>query len=47
MYQVEVESPEFSGLNKVKQHRKVTEVLKAEIAEMHGLRIQTRTTPES
>ena len=45
MYAVFVESSEFAGLSTVKQHRLITETLKAEIKEMHGLRIQTAVPP--
>ena len=38
-----VVSEEFKGLNMVKQHKKVSEVLKEEIAEMHGITIKTYT----
>merc|ERR1712137_966153 len=41
MYEISIEAPEFRGLNTVKQHRLVTETLKAQIKEMHGLRIHT------
>ena len=46
MYKIEVESPLFRGVNLVKQHRMVTDTLKKEIGEMHGLTINTRRTPE-
>lgn len=45
LFQVNVEAKEFVGLNRVKQHRLVTESLKSEIAEMHGIRINTTPTP--
>lgn len=41
MYEIVVETTEFNGLNTVKQHRLITETLKEEIKEMHGLRIHT------
>lgn len=41
MFEVNVEAKEFVGLSRVKQHRLVTETLKSEIAEMHGIRIHT------
>ena len=41
MYEVFVESPDFKGLRLVKQHQMVTEALKGEIRDMHGLRIST------
>ncbi|KPI91027.1 PREDICTED: bolA-like protein 3 [Papilio xuthus] len=48
MFEVSVEAKEFAGLSRVKQHRLVTESLKDEIAEMHGIRIHTTppTSPE-
>ena len=46
MYKIEVESPLFRGVNLVKQHRMVTDTLKKEIGEMHGLTINTRRSPE-
>ncbi|KJE90872.1 bolA-like protein [Capsaspora owczarzaki ATCC 30864] len=45
MYQIGVESPMFAGLSLVQQHRLVNEILKDEIKGMHGMRLQTRTTP--
>jgi stress-induced morphogen len=42
MYQVSIEDLEFKGKMKVEQHRLVTEALKKEIANMHGITIQTR-----
>lgn len=41
MYEVYVQSCEFQNLNTVKQHRLVTEALKTQIKEMHGVRIHT------
>ena len=41
MYEVYVESPEFKGIRLVKQHQMVSEALKGEIKEMHGIRIST------
>ncbi|NP_001040378.1 bolA-like 3 [Bombyx mori] len=41
MFEISVEAKEFVGLNRVKQHRLVTDSLKNEIAEMHGIRIHT------
>ena len=41
MFEVFVEAPEFKGLRMVKQHQLVTEALKSQIKEMHGLRIST------
>eukprot|EP00939_MAST-03C_sp_MAST-3C-sp1_P001376 g1376.t1 len=45
MYKVEIESPKFVGVPLVKQHKMVTEVLKTEISEMHGLTISTKASP--
>ncbi|KAG7302318.1 hypothetical protein JYU34_013814 [Plutella xylostella] len=45
MFEVSIEAKEFVGLSTVKQHRIVTETLKSEIAEMHGIRIHT-TAPK-
>ncbi|KAG0047240.1 hypothetical protein BGZ83_007670 [Gryganskiella cystojenkinii] len=42
MYQVEVVSEAFKGLNMVKQHRLVNETLKEEIKAMHGIRLTTK-----
>ena len=42
MYEIYVESSEFAGLTTVKQHQMVTQALKAQIKEMHGLRIHTK-----
>ncbi|CAG9582899.1 unnamed protein product [Danaus chrysippus] len=44
MYEISVEAKEFVGLSTVKQHRLVTESLKSDIAEMHGIRIHTTPT---
>ncbi|XP_053608804.1 bolA-like protein 3 [Plodia interpunctella] len=41
MFEISVEATEFVGLSRVKQHRLVTDSLKSEIAEMHGIRIHT------
>lgn len=46
MFEINVVAPEFKGLNAVKQHRIINEVLKEEIKDMHGLRIYT-SIPES
>lgn len=45
MYEVWVEAADFKGLNRVKQHKLITQTLKKEIKDMHGLRITT-TIPE-
>ncbi|XP_058463296.1 bolA-like protein 3 [Malaya genurostris] len=46
MYEIYVESTEFKGLSTVKQHRLITEILKSEIKDMHGLRIHTAVPSE-
>lgn len=45
MYEVYVEAPEFKGVRMVKQHQMVTNALKKEIKDMHGLRISTGVSP--
>lgn len=45
MYEILVESVEFKGISRVKQHQLITNTLKNEIKEMHGLRIHT-SVPE-
>ncbi|KAL3859789.1 hypothetical protein ACJMK2_009983 [Sinanodonta woodiana] len=42
MYEVLVEAEEFRGKRTVLQHKMINEVLKEEIKEMHGLRINTK-----
>ena len=41
MYEIIVESIEFKGISRVKQHQMITNILKEEIKDMHGLRIHT------
>uniref|UniRef100_A0A8D8T8S7 BolA-like protein 3 n=1 Tax=Cacopsylla melanoneura TaxID=428564 RepID=A0A8D8T8S7_9HEMI len=41
MFEILVVSPDFKGLSTVKQHMMINKALKAEIKEMHGLRIHT------
>lgn len=41
MYEIHIESVDFKGLSTVKQHRLVTEALRVQIKEMHGIRINT------
>lgn len=41
MYNIQVESIDFKGLSTIKQHRLITETLKTEIKDMHGIRIFT------
>ena len=42
MYAIEIESPKFKGLTVIKQHKLVNQVLKAEIAQWHGVQLRTR-----
>lgn len=41
MYEISVESNDFKGISRVKQHQMITDTLKDEIKDMHGLRIHT------
>lgn len=41
MYEISVESNDFKGISRVKQHQMITDTLKNEIKDMHGLRIHT------
>lgn len=41
MFEISVESVEFKGMPRVKQHQLITETLKNEIKNMHGVRIHT------
>uniref|UniRef100_G3MRI0 BolA-like protein 3 n=1 Tax=Amblyomma maculatum TaxID=34609 RepID=G3MRI0_AMBMU len=41
MYEIYVQSSIFKNLSRVQQHRLVNEALKAEIQDMHGIRITT------
>ncbi|XP_014205295.1 bolA-like protein 3 [Copidosoma floridanum] len=41
MFEVSVITSEFKGLNTIKQHRLINEILKEEIKDMHGIRIHT------
>ncbi|KAK7024412.1 BolA-like protein 3 [Halocaridina rubra] len=47
MYEVWVESTDFKGLSRVKQHKLITQTLKQEIKDMHGLRITTSVPEET
>lgn len=47
MYEIAIESSDFKGLSRVKQHRMVTDTLKDEIKDMHGLRIHTSIPTDS
>ncbi|GAB0090067.1 bolA-like protein 3 [Sergentomyia squamirostris] len=46
MYEIFVRSADFKGLSTVKQHRLITETLKEQIRDMHGLRIHTEPPPK-
>ena len=45
MYAVHVETAEFAGLNRLKQHRAVQEALREQIRDMHGIRVSTAVPP--
>lgn len=42
MYKIQVVSPDFQGKMTVQQHRMITEAIREEIKEMHGLVIETK-----
>ncbi|KAL3123760.1 hypothetical protein niasHT_009973 [Heterodera trifolii] len=42
MFHVRVESPQFSGVSRVNQHKMINEVLRSEIRDMHGITIETK-----
>mmetsp|Transcript_16002 Transcript_16002/g.19859 ORF Transcript_16002/g.19859 Transcript_16002/m.19859 type:complete len:124 (+) Transcript_16002:181-552(+) len=42
MYNIEVTSPSFIGKNRVMQQRMVNDILKEQIADMHGLTLTTK-----
>ena len=46
MYTVEIESGAFKGLSMMKQHRLVQDLLKEDIAKMHGIQIRTSIPKE-
>ncbi|KAF6020009.1 BOLA3 [Bugula neritina] len=46
MFDVHIESADFNGKKLVQQHMMVNKALKAEISDMHGIRISTKTIPE-
>lgn len=46
MYEILVESTEFKNISRVKQHQLITNTLKNEIKDMHGLRIHTSIPTE-
>lgn len=41
MYEIIVESSEFEGVSRVKQHQMIVDTLQKEIKDMHGIRIHT------
>ncbi|KAF4705839.1 BolA-like protein 3, variant 2, partial [Perkinsus olseni] len=45
-YRVEVQSPKFVGLPRIKQHQMVNEALKDEIKKWHAITIITKPTPQ-
>ncbi|KAH7646533.1 bola-like protein [Dermatophagoides farinae] len=47
MFEVYVASMDFQGMSKVKQHLTVSNILKNEIRDMHGIRIFTEVPPKS
>ena len=47
MYAVHVETAEFAGLNRLRQHRAVQEALSEQIKDMHGIRVSTAVPPPS
>jgi stress-induced morphogen len=42
-YAIQIEHSSFKGLNTIKQHRLVNELLKDEIKGMHGLQVESPT----
>ncbi|CAH1986595.1 unnamed protein product [Acanthoscelides obtectus] len=42
MFNIYVETKEFSGLNITKQHKLVYETLKEQIGKIHGLHLETK-----
>lgn len=42
MFSVRVESPQFNGMARVKQQKLINEVLREQIKQMHGIRIETK-----
>lgn len=46
MYEISIQSSDFVGVSRVNQHRMITDTLKEQIKNIHGLRIQT-TVPDS
>ncbi|XP_043233420.1 bolA-like protein 3 isoform X2 [Amphibalanus amphitrite] len=46
MYAVHVETAEFAGMSRLRQHRAVQEALSQQIKDMHGIRVSTAVPPE-
>ena len=46
MFNIVVESPKFKGKTLVTQHKLVTQLLKTQIKEMHGLTLSTKVSSE-
>ncbi len=42
MYGLDIVSPRFEGLNVVKQHKLVNQVLADELKEWHGMQLKTK-----
>jgi stress-induced morphogen len=42
MFFVRVESPQFVGMPLVKQQKMINEVLREQIKQMHGIRVETK-----
>ena len=40
-FSVKIKSPDFNGMNIIKMHRKVNEILKDEFKELHALQLKT------
>ena len=47
MFAITCESPLFAGKRLVQQHRMVNDALKTHIADIHGLTINTKITPDA
>lgn len=41
MFEIAVEAADFKGMSTINQHRLITNTLKDQIKDMHGIRIQT------
>lgn len=47
MYEISIQSSDFVGVSRVNQHRMITDTLKEQIKNIHGLRIQTNIPDDS